>query len=291
MPKTEIQIFAHVPKTAGSTLVQVMQRQFRPGEVLSYEDRSWAAAIPGFPERAAGGLPGIRCVMGHLPIGVHTLIGRPARYVTMLREPVEWTLSMYSFIRERLVRLPDDGTYPQRAAFVDVLRMSLDEFAQHLADTSMANLQTRYLSGRADLRRPLPPYEPLPPTALKEAEDALFAAHTTFGLVEEFDLSLLHMQRRLGWGSVHYRRANVTEHRVAQADVPRATLERIAEVQHLDTRLYATARVAFHEALASEGLDRPHVLQQFRAVNAGYTLLRRGLDRIRGIRPRAGTRS
>jgi len=278
-----IQILVHIPKTAGSTLVQVMQRQFRPDEVLSYEDWMWAVNIAGFPERAAAGLPGIRCVMGHLPYGVHAAVDRPVEYLTMLRDPVEWTLSMYSFIKERIERLPDDGSYPQRVAFADVLRMSLDEFIDFLARTSMANLQTRYLSGHLDLRNLLPPFEPLPPQALAQAEKALFNAHTTFGLTEQFDLSLLLFQRRLGWRNIHYRRVNVTERRLTRAQVPEATLARIRDMQQVDVQLYATAQKRFVRVLDQTGLDRPNVLKRFRTVNAGYGLLHSGVERMRRL--------
>lgn len=283
MGEGSIQLLAHIPKTAGSTLVQVMQRQFRPDEVLSYEDRMWAADLLGFPDRAAAGLEGIRCVMGHLPFGVHAVIGRPVEYLTMLRDPVEWTLSFYSFIKEQMARLPDDGRRPQRVAFGEVPRMSLDEFVDFLDRTATANMQTRFLSGHLDVRKPLPPYEPLPPEALAQAEKALFDVHTTFGLTEQFDLSLLLFQRRLGWRNIYYRRVNVTERRLSRAQVPEATLARILDLQQVDLRLYATAQQGFARALRQAGLDSPAVLKRFQAVNAGYGLLHSGLGRVRRL--------
>ncbi len=283
MGEESIQILAHIPKTAGSTLVQVMQRQFRTDEVISYEDRMWAANMVDFPDRAATGLPGIRCVMGHLPFGVHAAIGRPVEYLTMLRDPVEWTLSFYSFIKERIARLPDDGSYPQRAAFVEVLGMSLDEFIDFLDRTAMANLQTRFLSGHLDVRKPLPPYKPLPPQALAQAETALFDVHTTFGLTEQFDLSLLLFQRRMGWRDIHYRRVNVTERRLTRTQVTEATLTRIRDLQQMDLQLYATAQQGFVRALKQEGLDRSALLKRFQIINVGYGLLHSGVERARRL--------
>jgi hypothetical protein len=283
METGNIQILAHIPKTAGSTLVQVMQRQFRPEKVLSYEDRMWAADLAGFPERAKTGLPGIRCVMGHLPFGVDAMIGRPVEYVTMLRDPVEWTLSFYSFIKERIVRLPDDGRYPQRAAFAEVVRMSLDEFLDYLERTGMANMQTRFLSGNFDVRKPLPPYNALPLHAPAQAEENLFDSRTTFGLTEQFDLSLLLFQRRLGWRNIHYTRVNVTGSRLKHSQIDKETAARICDLQHLDIRLYATAKDEFSRYLIQAGLNRTAILRRFRAVNTGYGLLLGGIHRVRGL--------
>src|SRR3990170_4895007 len=91
---SSIQVFAHIPKTAGSTMAQVMQRQFRQDETLSYEDSFvYGTNIRDLPDHVAAGLKGIRCVMGHTPFGMHEALDREVKYVTLLRDPVEWTLS------------------------------------------------------------------------------------------------------------------------------------------------------------------------------------------------------
>jgi hypothetical protein len=281
MDDSALLVFAHIPKTAGSTLVQVIQRQFRPSEMLSYEDEFWATRIPHLADRAGAGLNGIRCVMGHIPFGVHNAIGREVTYVTMLRDPVEWTLSCFSFIKERLGTLPDDGTFPQRAVFADVPRMSLEGFVQFMDNMGLANYQTRFVSGHLDLRSPLPPHERLPQAAIELAKANLFASRTSFGLVEHFDLSLLLFKKRLGWRNVYYRKANVTERRTIRTHVPVRALARIQDLHAIDIQLYETAANAFWNALKQQGLHRTYSLYRFRAANTGYRLLGDGVRRLR----------
>lgn len=264
-----------------------MRRQFKADEVLSYEDGFWAASIGNLADRAADGLKGVRCVMGHIPFGIHEILGVEVEYVTMLRDPVDWTLSMFSFIRERHGRQPDDARRPQRAVFADVPRMSLDEFVEFMERMGMANLQTRFVAGYLDLRNPLPPYERLPQDAMERARANLLAPRTTFGLIEHFDLSLLLFKKRLGWGNIYYRRANVTERSVRRAQVPAGTLARIRELHAEDARLYETAAAAFRETLARTGLDNPDALRRFRRANAGYGLLTGGVGRLRRLARRA----
>ena len=298
MRDAELLIFAHILKTAGSTLAEVMQRQFRPDEIVSYEDDLWAVRIADFADRAAAGLKGIRCVMGHVPFGVHQAMQRDVTYLTMLRDPVEWTLSYFSYLKERFIRaraVPDDGTIPQRAAFAGVDRMSLDEFVQFMEDVGLANYQTRFVSGLLALRNPLPPHPSLPPHGLDLAKANLFASHTVFGLVEHFDLSLLLFKKRLGWRNIYYRKVNATEDRLTRAQVPARTLARIQELHGDDRRLYEAATHAFWQSLVQAGLHRPYVRYRFRAANtvAGGArrlrrLARRTLEAVGSTRQAAG---
>lgn len=287
---SSIQVFVHIPKTAGSTLTQVIERQFRQDEILSYEDCHWAINIRDLPDRAAAGLKGIRCVMGHTPFGMHEAVDREVKYVTMLRDPVEFTLSYFSYARERISHvkeqrgnLPNDPRMPQLAFFADVPRMSLDDWVKFMDDTGMANLQTRYVSGHLDLRNPLPPFDRLPETAIDLARTNLFSARTTFGIVEHFDLSLLLFKKRLGWRNIYYRRENVTRVRLARPQVPARSLERIHELHAVDLQLYKVAMDGFWRALEQYGLDRAYVLYRFRTANRVHGLLRDGMGLARRL--------
>jgi hypothetical protein len=282
MTGTDLQILAHIPKTAGSTLVRVMQRQFRPQQVLSYENQLWAASIPEFRARVAAGIDNIRCIMGHIPFGALPPCARPVRYVTMLRDPVEWTLSVYSFIRARIDRVPNDPRYPQRAVFEPVRDMSLEQFIEFMRNNRMGDFQTRFLSGGLAREDLLPPYSPLADDAIEAARAILQAPETTFGLVEQFDRSLLLFQRRLGWRRVYYRRANVTEGRTRRVDVPAATIERIRALHARDLELYEWARQAFDLSIARLGLDRRSVAWRFQAAQAAYGVAAGGVARLRG---------
>src|SRR5690349_20650120 len=90
-------IFLHIPKTAGISLRQVLINN-TPGPAFRIihpiSDVERLAALPE-SERAA-----LELVDGHLYYGIHSLLPRPCRYMTMLRDPVEQVLSLYSFIRE-----------------------------------------------------------------------------------------------------------------------------------------------------------------------------------------------
>jgi hypothetical protein len=280
---SSIQVLVHIPKTAGSTVVGVMGRQFAPDEILSYENGLWAYNLRELPARAAAGLPGIRCLMGHIPYGLHELLGRRVEYVTMLRDPVEWTLSLYSFIRERIGKQPPDPRRLQEVAFAEVPKMTLEEFLDFLECTHTSNLQTRFLSANFDLQHPLPPYPMLPPAALNHARANLFAPRTTFGLVEHFDLSLLLFKKRLGWRHIYYRPANVTKSRIARSQLDSKTINRIRSLNSKDVQLYDAALKRFLTTIRASNLDSPQLLRRFRLTNSAYRFYRVGKHRLRRL--------
>jgi hypothetical protein len=283
-PEPGIVVFAHIPKTAGSTLSNIMRRQFRPEEVLSYEDSLWSVQIRELPDLVTAGLKGINCVIGHTPFGLHETVGREVKYVTFLRDPLELTLSYYSYVKERLASTRTPPKLPQNAFFADVPRMSVDEWVRFMDETGMGNMQTRHVAGLLDLKNPVGPHERLPDDAIDLARVNLFSDRTTFGIVEHFDLSLLLFKKRLGWKNIYYRKENVTKARLGRDRVSRATEARIREVHAQDFELYRMGLEEFRKALRRQGLDKPGALWRFQAANGAYGILRTGMGTVRKLK-------
>lgn len=95
-------IFLHIPKTAGTSLVQMMKAALPPGEYLDLYgvNRTTDVLVRDLaalsPERKAK----IRFAAGHqVWYGIHEALQRPARYITFLRSPVARVLSCYRMMR------------------------------------------------------------------------------------------------------------------------------------------------------------------------------------------------
>src|SRR5689334_21688286 len=104
----DLLINLHIPKTGGTSLSSMVKHGFRREEV--FESISEGGEVYGglslvsleccrerLFARGPEGLKRIRYFSGHLPLGVDVLFDRPAKYITVLRHPVERAISLFYF--------------------------------------------------------------------------------------------------------------------------------------------------------------------------------------------------
>lgn len=221
-------IFLHIPKSAGSSLSQVMRANYKPEELLDHESvngRAQPLADLSDEQKAA-----IKAVMGHYYYGLHEgFPGREITLVTMLRDPVERVVSSYFFLR----------TYP---GYEPVADMSIKQFVDTYAEAR--NHQTLMLSGLNETDdRGL--YAPNLDRALRNLD--VFRA---VGLTERFDQSVAMMGRALGWSKIEYPIVNVTANKPRTSQLSANDIAYIREANSLDTALYRRA-VEIFEAQAA----------------------------------------
>jgi hypothetical protein len=122
-------IFMHIPKTAGTTFVDILRRQ--------YDQHELREVYPGYQEQldqlaVAGDLDQWRMVLGHLRYGVHGLLARPSTYLTLLRTPERQVLSHYNHLMNKEVPLHEQ-----------IMRESGDSLEGFLEHSWARNLQTQ----------------------------------------------------------------------------------------------------------------------------------------------------
>src|SRR2546426_12563545 len=173
--------FIHVPKTAGTTLTALMRYHYRgrfltSGTLFSRFEQV-EAKLGEIATKAH-----VAAVAGHFTVGLADRLLGGARSMTILRDPIERTLSHYYFLVE-----PVAGR--KRAAGPAIVPPWLPmpgpelTLAQALADRGYIpdNLQTRMLCGIVS------PYDPLPPEALEQAKRNLRERFGFVGTMERFN--------------------------------------------------------------------------------------------------------
>lgn len=190
-------LFLHIPKTAGTTLHQFFYTAYfdeaheSAGLDENDENGQLNYGIYHYPGGFEHGdtapppdlarilrRPDVRIVMGHFSFGIHELQPRPARYLTVLRDPIERAVSVAShYLRwsegdERDVPVPELEAY--------LVSGDLPE---------LDNGQTRRLSG----------IEPSSPDALDRAKENLVDHFAAVGLTERFAESLAVFSGVLEW--------------------------------------------------------------------------------------------
>jgi hypothetical protein len=116
--------FLHLVNTGGLALYPSLQWHYAPRAALPgarwwrgapdrYVSREMFRIRPNFPESvgssfveqiAAIDAASVRLVLGHFRFGVHALLGRPAVYFTLLRDPVARVVSYYRWMKRQSPR-------------------------------------------------------------------------------------------------------------------------------------------------------------------------------------------
>lgn len=225
---------------------QVVARQYIGQKVFSFgehhrEEMQQYLALSQ-PERDS-----IACIIGHIHYGVHRCwsdeVSDDATYITLLRDPIERTISSYYHILRN----------PKHPRYAHYQHMTLREYA--LKETR-GERQTRWIYGfHTDGSIPGDD-QPLPADALQIAQDHLRSHFRVVGLVEQFDASLLLMQQALGWKNVYYASRNVNEERPRRESVDSETLAVLHQHAEPDLSLYRFAQTLFQQQVARYGSDR-----------------------------------
>ena len=134
MPKL-LYAHVHIPKTAGTTLIHLLRRNFFP---RCMDVRPFAPSSNGVFRAKDLRLslrinPMLQCITGHSVRATSDLetVVPTIRYFTILRDPVKRFISAYLYLN-------------------DVMKQNLS-FEQHLRSEEKRNLQTRWIAGEPDL--------------------------------------------------------------------------------------------------------------------------------------------
>jgi hypothetical protein len=279
-------IFLHIPKTGGSTLRKIIDRQYPTNETLRcyYQKQgislqSALEEMNGVPQERA---TQVNVILGHVGYGIHEHLPWTCSYFTILRDPVERFLSGYYHILR-------DSDHKFHA---EVQGMTIKEFiskeelkveaARVNAVNALDNLQTRLLSGEAvdrELSDNVPPYEPCTSAMLEQAKKNLEKC-VAVGLSERFDDSLMLFRQRLGWSNAYYVRSNVGWNRKPNERPSAETIRCLEEYNQMDLELYSYAKRRFESAIAEQGFMFKSRLASYKLLNRTYAEARRASGAI-----------
>lgn len=230
---------AHMQKTAGTTLRDRLRatfpdEQIYPNATDGPDARVAVISVEHLLQRWAARGDQIRLLTGHFPVRTVELLDAPFVTMTVMRHPVERTLS---FLRHQAERR-------QRGATEDTPLVEIyeDEFRfRHMIQNHM----TRTLSLSPDeMRAHDGVLTPVPYTAERlEAAMEVLAGLDIFGLQDRFDEFCDELARRYGLDVGGPLRTNTTELK----DVPDGFVDRIAEDNALDMQLYEYACRLYEE--------------------------------------------
>ena len=255
-------IFIHIPKTAGTTLTEILERQYPPSKRYSLGAKVEKAIIE-FKSLDESARADVDALYGHMAYGLHTYLPRPALYVTMLREPVERVISFYYFVRgNKYHYLYDLSQY--KAA-------DIKAFVESGHTIMVDNFQVRLLSGVWSEV----PFGGVTAEHLAMAKQNL-DDFDLVGLTERFDESLLLIKDLLGWQCVWYEARNVTQKRPKKSELSADMLETVRAYNQWDIALYHYAEEVLATQISQQGSFFTWRVKLFRWLNGLFSNYGRG---------------
>ncbi|MFN2125368.1 MAG: sulfotransferase family 2 domain-containing protein [Candidatus Promineifilaceae bacterium] len=248
-------IFLHIPKTAGTTLLEILDRQYSPETIFSLGSIA-QESIAQFEAMDEQERANIRLLRGHLAYGLHEYLPGPAQYFTILRDPVARVISHYNFI----LRTPEHYLYDR----VVEGNLSLYDLLQENYALMLNDAQVRLVSGVwGDA-----PFGEVTLAMLETAKENLTRSFPVVGLMEQFDKTVLLLKETFNWpAAITYHKRNVTKKGMTVDSLPPQTLARIKEVNRQDQALYEFGRELFKEQCARQGPGFDLRVRYFQRVN------------------------
>jgi hypothetical protein len=255
MNRPPIILYLHIPKAGGTTLSNWIFDQVARTPQTVEEDGWLNSGVFYYPSGYVRGpyasdlsriarvlqREDLLAVLGHFEFGIHCSLSAPARYVTMLRDPVERVVSLYHF--QRLVQ----RKHRAHQGVVIPKDMTLEQFVAEPPYKEVDNGQVRRVAGLD------PAIGHCDRTTLETALGNLEHFFSVVGLVERFDETLILISRMLGWAqSPVYYSKNQNPGRPTLETLPQGTVEAIRESNWLDCQLYAFVKKRFEETLARQ---------------------------------------
>jgi len=220
-------IFLHIPKTAGTSMREIVRQVYPGGDCVFIYDHD--------PTYLAGLAPQLRhatAVYGHYSYGIHELLGIEGRYVAILRDPVERVIS---FFRHQAWHADSEYyTAIQQG-------LTLHELLRSEACHQLNNHQVRIISGHRAVETVHSR------DVLEQAQANIARDFACVAIAERMDESVRRVAATLGWRRIPaVQRLNVNRNPV-RIEVDDATREAIRYYNRLDIELYEAVRRDFLE--------------------------------------------
>jgi hypothetical protein len=242
--------FIHILKTAGSTMMSIIWRQYRHKDIFHVRERDFSdfRALPVSQRN------GFVLVGGHMCYGVHEFVTHPGRYFTILRDPYKRIHSYYYYMRSR----PESEWYQMTNS------MDLAQFIKKSGNPELNNGQLRRLYGVEGFEIG---FGECPRDMLDEVKTRIADRFSVIGLTERFYETSVLMSETNSWKLLPFFYKNVTRGKPNYQALNTSTREVILKYNQLDMQLYKFAEERLAEMIQSSGKKFLTKVRLYRFVN------------------------
>jgi hypothetical protein len=252
--RKDLFIHLHIPKTGGTTLRDIIQRQYRAEKILMIPKLEESENI--LKEVSTSQINQLKLIQGHLKYGIHNHFHRRAKYFAIIRDPINRVLSTYYYVLSQ-------KNNPQNLSTSNN-QMTIYDFVQSGVNPFLINGQTKLISGKTgNIDNPIIESEELFSLAKENIEnDFLF-----LGITEMFDETILILKNMLGWHMPYYSIANRTKKKPNYDAVNPTIISFIKEHNQLDIKLYNITKTSLLNRIAKENDIFQNRINKFKKIN------------------------
>jgi hypothetical protein len=269
-------IFLHIPKTAGSTYLDIINRNYESAKLFQID-----GLRPEISFKALDSLPKnkrnqLEMICGHRTLNVHKGFEQKFRYVTFLRNPIDQYISNYHYIRRT----------KEHNFFSIVSEMnSIEEFIDFSYKYDWNNIQTRHLSGSAtNMSLENVKFSLHGDENLRIAKNNLLELIDYVFLTEKFEESLVVAKHEFNWKNIYFEPRNVTKGRTKIEEYSPNIIDKIAQLQKYDIQLYDVALKKYNELKSNMVIDFAAELEYLNVENHKFRRRQEFVKRIKDFR-------
>lgn len=238
MVNTNKVMFLHIPKSGGSTLLSLFQDKYSTSEMLVMYDVKhnqpllFKYQFADIPKRR---VDSAKFIIGHFGYGVHETMPKESdnwSYITMLRDPVKRVFSDYLHL-QRVDRWPECK---------EIKKMTFGDFLRSGIWTDADNGQVRRLCGAENELNKIP-FGKVSNIHLDLSLQNIKNKFIYVGLMEDFNNSVNHIGRILGWRDSYYYRANEKPNSQLAAKPSESDIELCKSLNQYDIELYESIKL------------------------------------------------
>ena len=265
-------IHLHIPKTGGTTLRDIVNRQYSSENILTIQTIDKSKKIVKI--LSSNKINQLEIIQGHLKYGIHNHFDRTAKYFAIMRDPVDRVLSSYYYVISQ-----EDN--PQNLSKTNKT-MSIYEYINSGINPFLINGQTQLIAGKkCSINDPLIKSNEL----LDIAKENINKNFILTGTTEKFYESILLLKKILNWKSPYYSRANRTKNKPDYSKIETEIRNFIKEHNQLDINLYNYVKKSIDTKIREAGKDFVRDLNRFKIINSiinpifGYNRAKRFLSK------------
>ncbi|NQZ03481.1 sulfotransferase family 2 domain-containing protein [Idiomarina sp.] len=242
-------IFMHIPKTAGSTLHQLFQLNYRSEQIFklgitgaptegSFADRH-KISVDKFYSLSTLEQQGVKAVIGHMPYGLHRAFESDAQYITVIRHPISRVLSHYNFVKEN----PNHYLYER----VKNEAPTISDYVERLNSKELNNGMLRFFLGPEHVKIP---FDGCRLEMIDVALDRVEKRFVAVGIQEYFQQSVEQFCKFNNWEMPKIQSRNISKSQYS-TQVNKSEMEVLLRYNSLDLLLYEELRKRFLKYLVS----------------------------------------